>query len=467
MKLIAKTSIAIGIIAILTIVALGYTIYYYYQSTLTEIIAEKQLEIAKATLATIDRTLYERYLDVQNIASSELVSLYLTSVEDRAEIEDSVVREFTKRLPLTGPWDELEVVDKNGIHLISSEINYKNDDEHFVIELEAIKAALSGKLYYSDVHIGERGEPTIVYAAPIQDFSLPDNPIVGAVLGNYAWPVIEEIIQNAVSDNSHIHLFNKDGIMIATNEDPANLFNDSAKRVHDYTYRASEINTIILENNERTDEVLTSHAQQSGYFGYKGSGWELLIETPTSVAFEAARSNSVRIIIIVAVLYIVALLFLLSLLLIFVLNPINKLDKVAKEIMVGNYNVQAEVKSEDEIGMLARSFNEMAKKLSLEMSEAKRLPENVLRSMKDSLFVVNREGNITEANQAALEMLGYKREELIGKPLSKVFSQTDINAKTHSDQEESEKKDAVKDIPDPNQNDVETKFTNIEGRDFG
>jgi nitrogen fixation/metabolism regulation signal transduction histidine kinase len=100
-----------------------------------------------------------------------------------------------------------------------------------------------------------------------------------------------------------------------------------------------------------------------------------------------------------------------------VARPLKELQHVAAQIIAGDYTVRANVTGKDKIGELAASFNAMTESLV----ESRKLPENILRSMKDSLFVVNTEGNISEVNQAALDMLGYNKEELMGKPISKVF----------------------------------------------
>jgi PAS domain-containing protein len=115
---------------------------------------------------------------------------------------------------------------------------------------------------------------------------------------------------------------------------------------------------------------------------------------------------------------------------------------IAAQIIAGDYSVRAKVTGKDEIGELAASFNSMTDSLV----EAQKLPKNILRSMKDSLFVVDTKGNITEANQAALDALGYKKEELVGAPISKVFGKgaSKLNIK-------GQRSDVIKYVPDPEQ----------------
>ncbi len=98
--------------------------------------------------------------------------------------------------------------------------------------------------------------------------------------------------------------------------------------------------------------------------------------------------------------------------------PIKELSDVSERISAGNLKMRSGIKSKDEIGRLAASFNRMADNLL----EARHFPENILHSMKESLFVVDTQGNISKVNRAALKILGYKKGELLGKPIRRVFA---------------------------------------------
>ena len=49
--------------------------------------------------------------------------------------------------------------------------------------------------------------------------------------------------------------------------------------------------------------------------------------------------------------------------------------------------------------------------------------DNIIKSMIDTLIVVNPEGQIKTINQATLELLSYKEDELIGKPVATIFAE--------------------------------------------
>ena len=50
---------------------------------------------------------------------------------------------------------------------------------------------------------------------------------------------------------------------------------------------------------------------------------------------------------------------------------------------------------------------------------------DILATMGDSLILINAAGILIEANQATLNLLGFSREELVGQPVTKIFSDAD------------------------------------------
>ncbi len=60
---------------------------------------------------------------------------------------------------------------------------------------------------------------------------------------------------------------------------------------------------------------------------------------------------------------------------------------------------------------------------SPELDESEAFVDNIIRSMVDSLVVVSDKGKITKVNKATLELLGYRQNELIGRPVGLLFSQ--------------------------------------------
>jgi PAS domain S-box-containing protein len=107
-------------------------------------------------------------------------------------------------------------------------------------------------------------------------------------------------------------------------------------------------------------------------------------------------------------------------------KPIKELVNGTKRLADGELTHRVEIHSKDEIGQLAESFNSMAVKLKKSRQEllaAKAYTDNIIRSMSNSLLVINKDTSIRAANQATYDLLGYSREEVIGKPFSMIFAE--------------------------------------------
>jgi len=70
----------------------------------------------------------------------------------------------------------------------------------------------------------------------------------------------------------------------------------------------------------------------------------------------------------------------------------------------------------------------VAEETTKSLLEARKFPENIIRSMGDSLIVITPEAKVKEVNQATLDLLGYQRKELMGQPIEKVFGRAAVVA---------------------------------------
>jgi len=100
-------------------------------------------------------------------------------------------------------------------------------------------------------------------------------------------------------------------------------------------------------------------------------------------------------------------------------GPILALTAVTRDIAAGQLVRRVEVSSADEIGQLAASFNGMAEALfKAEGVRSQRdFMHGVMAAMGDALTVVDGLGHIRTVNEATCRLLGYKEEELIGRPI--------------------------------------------------
>ncbi len=115
--------------------------------------------------------------------------------------------------------------------------------------------------------------------------------------------------------------------------------------------------------------------------------------------------------------------------------PIIKLTEVTKKIALGDLTQRVDIQRKDEIGILAKSFNTMAKSLE-EKTEAlanseKRYRE-LFNSVKEGVYQSEptEDGAFISINQAGAEILGYKSpEEVIGTKVKDIYVNPDDRRK--------------------------------------
>ncbi len=107
------------------------------------------------------------------------------------------------------------------------------------------------------------------------------------------------------------------------------------------------------------------------------------------------------------------------------LQPLKGLTTFTTEVGAGNFSRKAPVARLDEVGQLAVAFNRMLDDLAA-TTVSRDYVDNIIRSMGESLVVVDNTGAIRTANQAALSLLDFSEQELIGKPAHLILKEPPV-----------------------------------------
>ncbi|MBX6377273.1 MAG: HAMP domain-containing protein, partial [Clostridia bacterium] len=121
-----------------------------------------------------------------------------------------------------------------------------------------------------------------------------------------------------------------------------------------------------------------------------------------------------------------ALALLVSILLSLVLGrtitgPVQDLTARASELAQGRFDRRIDVPSDDELGTLAETFNDLSQRLAATLAEItaeKRKAEAILENMADGIVAVDRGGRILLVNPAAGAMFGLAPATLTDQPVS-------------------------------------------------
>ena len=105
-------------------------------------------------------------------------------------------------------------------------------------------------------------------------------------------------------------------------------------------------------------------------------------------------------------------------------NPIIAVAKAANQIANGDYSFRLEVKTHDEVALLAKSFCVMAESIELSqkmLKESKRLTEAIVSTVPVGLLVFDANGKILNVNNAFCNDFGLEQNLLTGQNIIPMF----------------------------------------------
>ena len=157
------------------------------------------------------------------------------------------------------------------------------------------------------------------------------------------------------------------------------------------------------------------------------SPWLLVFAQSQEVFLEPVeeqKQSSMMLVAVVAIIVIFIMLGVTQLL----LGPIRRLTSVVNKMGTGNLDVSANVEADDEIGGLAKAFNDMTKNvnglvvdLKKEVGQHKLTADN-LRKLSQaieqspvSVMITDLKGNIEYVNPEFIKVTGYESDEVIGR----------------------------------------------------
>lgn len=112
-----------------------------------------------------------------------------------------------------------------------------------------------------------------------------------------------------------------------------------------------------------------------------------------------------------------------------IVEPVKELESVTLKMANGDYKIRARVNSNDELGTLSSSFNNMADELQNKIQEVidnQSKLESVFNSMDSGVVAVDNENKVISINPSAELLLGIKKN-IVGERLIDYISDHEIN----------------------------------------
>lgn len=417
MKLSVKLFFVVSIFLVVLGLGIGSMFYSLWTSNMRTTVEAQQIEDARQAIDKIDRLLFERYMDVQEIAGEDQTAQFVLG--EGGHNTDAIVQEINDASRTTGPWDKLEYVSSGGTIVGSnrkSDIGTKFTDS---FAAPYLAKALAGDNVYSDAVITPQKTVTVVFASPVKDKEKVGAPVVGAVVAHFSWQVVQEIIDNIQYDG--VNILNASGQELGSNhENPShpNYFADykDSRQFKDTLSHAT--GSALLPDLENGASALVSYVHESGYLDYHGSGWVIFIQTPMNAIYSMVNASILPAVVLLLAIIIVGAAVLFWVVRSSFIFPLSRLSAAVSKISSGDLSTHIDFQTNDEVGLLGQAFNDMARKLqesraSLESKVEERtaqLTQKARELEKMNTLMVGREIKMVELKKE-LDALKAKSEE--------------------------------------------------------
>ncbi|MBF0337693.1 MAG: diguanylate cyclase [Nitrospirae bacterium] len=335
---------------------------YIGQSTTVDIL-DSQIRTALEnytfhTVDKLDRVLYEKYVDVKNIARDPIIasrqstpvqiterlksyqSTYASYVSmsfftlDRVRIADTSGKDIGQQYPLKGYWTQL----KEGTDVFV-DVSFSNSTGNNVIRF-------------------------VTYVKDREGVSF------GVVVLKLTMDVLDDIVKSAKGDqnndvNMDVDLVNSEGMLLYSSDNAKGILKEISP---DWVFAKP----LLLSGKSRgstrhrhsdgAEEEILAFNRERGYGDFKGNNWTLMMSVPSKMAFAPVRQLRVRMAILSVLFAIVGL----ATIYIFarrMTRPLETLSHGFSEVGKGNLDISIDVRSKDEIGRMSLAFNTMVTEL--------------------------------------------------------------------------------------------------------
>ncbi|WP_066824809.1 methyl-accepting chemotaxis protein [Clostridium tepidiprofundi] len=332
------------------------------------------------------------FFRAQSIMIDNMEQLVQSKVSKLAMITDNKVNEWKNQIDLLSSIDIIKDLNADELEkfhsqnsqsfkeyeslIISDQYgNYKGTNGGIgnISDREYFKEVMNGKLVISEPVISKSlGEPIIVVAAPVEDTY---GKVIGLIGGTVKLSAITDIInREKLGENGYAYMINKSGIAIA-HPVKEKILKESILESSSKTLK--NIGKRMIAGKYGVDDYECNGVRKIvAYAPIKSTGWSVAMTTNYSEVLEGANKLK-NIITIMGILILVLLALVIYVLINKAVKPIIDIASITKEVSSGNLNVNIDVKSKDEIGVLANNFNKMIENMKSLISNINDMGETV------------------------------------------------------------------------------------------
>lgn len=371
---------------VLSILFVGWYSYYVAQHSILERTFNQLASVRVEKSRSVERFLSDRKNEIELFSKSGVFNDFSQSTQKGTLFESNLKLLFAngyyKKAYVVNPNREAIVIKNSSsgfVFRLVEDKNYLNDNKLDSL-IEKIQA--SKNVEFQDYKFISNGEIAFYAGAPIL-YDLGSNGyyfIVELQIGSINKIMFEENENNGLGKSGESYIIGYEKLM------------RTSSRFKENSIKSIRVNTTAAENclqgksgngiidDYRGISVISSYSP----FNIYGLRWSIIAEIDREEALEPIYNlrNSIIILCLIVSIFIFGLVYLGSLK---ITNPIIMLKDAAMKISKGDYHTNIQTKSEDEIGELISSFNNMAEQLLIQSEQIQKDKLLRISSMIDAL----------------------------------------------------------------------------------
>lgn len=443
------------------------TVYYLHaRNTLKRQTLEELGKIAEAKRIHVLSFMEKLKVRTLDFSTDGFIRNTLEKIMMRGDAQQGTVKRLNRyllkyKLPIYRHLRAIIIIDKDGRVVSSTQENFvgntifDNGVQIEVLDKEFGKVCVCPPRYYPYLDAN-----CIFVSAPLTSLHNADS--LGVIINAYSLSALNGIMSDRVGmgEMGEVYLVNRDKVMLTESR----FINDAPlKQVID-----TEPVRNIIEHGKEMIGIYTNYRGMlvaGASIDIPDYRWILQAETDEAEIFVLLKGlRTVALILGVissGVVAVLGIIFVIS-----IVKPIENLKNAAMQLAKGNLDYRVKVIGKDEIGRLASSFNIMAEDLAREITERKRIEDELkefnkileqrvkertsllektnkelrieiierrrverrlrkyeilFSEISDLAYICDAKGNILFVNKVFEKLTGHKPEEFMGRPLSPLF----------------------------------------------
>lgn len=416
-SLVAQISYAMALVSIVLSVALSYYAANLSRHQIEQDLGKHFLHRAKDIVDVLDRGMFERYREVQIVATLNDIRTPSVSIDQKRIVLEKLQQTFNayawvgicdtqgKGLVGTGKYLEDKDLSKRPWCTKGRDKPYVGD-VHDALLLSKILPNPSGEMFY-----------LLDVAAPVIDQS---GKLQGVLCGHIFWKWAEELLDSKKDEAFEILLLSRDGLILTGPEQSRSELKKLAPNSWNHIINGKPGQGTLLDQWSNGKQYLVGYAHDAGYRDYPGLGWIAVVRQDAATAFAPARALQLRILL-AGVLLGVFFIFFGAWMARRIATPISRITAAAERIAAGEFEYDAPPTDGDgEVAHLSASIHTMVNNLTREILERKKAEEQlrlsaaVFANNSEAIVITDAHNNIVRVNDAFTRISGHSAQEVIG-----------------------------------------------------